>query len=152
MAFQGSYLSTPSLGITAPFYPQPTCYKCFQLPLSGSRRTEDVRGRPRGGRSFNSLSRDHLNLLKIQHGKNDRRLSTPSLGITMSSTLTRTFIMPVGTFNSLSRDHRLIPPAAKERRIYCFQLPLSGSLGKGPNGNTVGISYFQLPLSGSRAQ
>jgi len=123
--------------------------KFFQLPLSGSQEEIEVVVKIWEPYAFNSLSRDHVVYLEPDPARR-RRLSTPSLGITIR----------------LSRS--------KLRCRCCvFQLPLSGSHGGGgeaycnPKGNlstpSLGITRhlplitirnfnpsFQLPLSGSR--
>ena len=76
----------------------------FQLPLSGSREAKDRRGK--GAEAL-------------------RRLSTPSLGITL---------MPLAAASIATR----------------FQLPLSGSrCGLDEHPVAPGDPVFQLPLSGS---
>ena len=76
----------------------------FQLPLSGSREGARSGVAPEPDRTFNSLSRDHV---EVEVGKKARKavmLSTPSLGIT--------------------KKRR---SDGERRRLSRFQLPLSGS-------------------------
>ena len=168
----------------------------FQLPLSGSLATYspiDMRpllstpslgitgeeSRPRWPRSwepaFNSLSRDHR-----ESSRRDRRcgrfpLSTPSLGITAFGRSLRGALTTrrIGTFNSLSRDHRHLLDHQSIGLVTDFQLPLSGSRGNPSKSalkareqatfNSLSRDHFpsraellmevskafQLPLSGS---
>ena len=148
-------LSTPSLGITG------------------------EESRPRWPRSwepaFNSLSRDHR-----ESSRRDRRcgrfpLSTPSLGITAFGRSLRGALTTrrIGTFNSLSRDHRHLLDHQSIGLVTDFQLPLSGSRGNPSKSalkareqatfNSLSRDHFpsraellmevskafQLPLSGS---
>jgi len=118
----------------------------FQLPLSGSRISEN-----RVKRKFGSLSTPSLGITYRLSGKPRpqlRLLSTPSLGITRVVERERDVLVP---FNSLSRDHEMKLERGLVWGYDPFQLPLSGSQGTLPN---VRVSWnktiFQLPLSGSQ--
>ena len=101
--------------------------RIFQLPLSGSLWSDDVWARP-------SLNIDfQLPLSGSPHRESER-------------------LREEQTFNSLSRDHLgCIDNKHIHGRGEYFQLPLSGSLADmlfAANGDSV--DFFQLPLSGSQ--
>jgi len=82
-----------------------------------------------GGRSFNSLSRDH------EPGVSSR---------------SREDVTTEPAFNSLSRDHGRFGDSHAHAKEEYFQLPLSGSHDGGLRGQILSDGLaFQLPLSGS---
>jgi len=79
-------LSTPSLGITYVRIDELSDRRIsnFQLPLSGSQHMLILNLPRRAEGTFNSLSRDHKELLDpVEFARKVLKLSTPSLGITL---------------------------------------------------------------------
>ena len=143
-------LSTPSLGITISNYVlyHYVVFSDFQLPLSGSLGYQYGEYLLTNAHAFNSLSRDHTVMYVVPDDPRHGFLSTPSLGITLSSVVPDSrresiFQLPLSgsqdyligkclptrhkTFNSLSRDHMVHGQSFYEWFTDSFQLPLSGS-------------------------
>jgi len=86
----------------------------LQFPLSGSQVRRALVFVVIGYNSFNSLSRDHTNILKALKNITKEVLSTPSLGITILNKKLQ-LRLSYQAFNSLSRDH--VPDVSAVRSI-----------------------------------
>jgi hypothetical protein len=99
-------LSTPSLGITSQRRrtADSRYSAAFQLPLSGSPWEGRARKTREGAFPFNSLSRDHFNLITIQQLIHPIRFQLPLSGSQLRPEPCQRNSVEL-TFNSLSRDH-----------------------------------------------
>ena len=124
----------------------------FQLPLSGSHQVarEHRRCRCDQAGAFNSLARDHMAIVELEHREMiEEKLSTPSLGITSVEKMKPNDIVVILTDFQLPLSGSLATLPRHSRRERDFQLPLSGSPQPCRGLLRRSPPCFQLPLSGS---